>query len=110
MTHLREALRNWLEKLLRDALAEELRSGFAGVNRTLEKFMAAIDDLTKAVQDMAAVDSAETDAINKAVAVIQAPGSTDAQVEAAAQAILASNKSRSDATATLVAALPAPKP
>lgn len=73
------------------------------------KLVAAIDDLKTAVQAMATVDAAETDAINKAVAVITNPGSSDADVEAAAQAILASNQSRSDATAKLVAALPAPR-
>ena len=73
-----------------------------------EKEVAAIDDLTAAVTAMAKVDAAETAAIDQAVAVIQNPSSTDAQVETAAQAIAASNAARSAATATLVASLPVP--
>ena len=82
------------------------RAALAALKTEQETLVAAIDDLTAAVTAMADVDAKETDAINKAVAVIQNPNSTDPQVEAAANAILASNKARSDATAALVAALP----
>jgi hypothetical protein len=91
----------WNFQFRRDVLAALQR-----IEQHEAKDMAAIDDLVTAVKAMALVDAAETDAISKAVAVMTNPQSSDAQVEAAAQAILTSNQNRSTAAASLVAVLP----
>ena len=72
--------------------------------------MAAIDDLKQAVVDLKAVLAQMFADIAAALAIIQNPNSTDADVEAAAQAIESSVADAKASAASLEAVLPKAPP
>jgi hypothetical protein len=71
------------------------------------KIMAAIDDLNKAVADVAAAIQEDVADVIAAVAILKNPSSTDAQVETAATALEASAATLKASAVSLEAVLPA---
>ena len=67
--------------------------------------MSGVDDLNKAVTDMATAISAETDVINQAIAVLKAGGLSDAQAESIATALEGSVTNINTLTTNLQTAL-----
>ena len=110
-----------IERLIRDGLADvnkklgnmmktanQIEQDQTSMKKKETEIMAAIDDLKQAVVDVkAAVTQAATD-ILAAVAIIQNPNSTDADVEAAAVALEGTATDLKTSTASLEAVLPKP--
>ena len=70
------------------------------------RIMAGVDDLNKAVADVATAITAETAVVTQVVTALKAGGLTDAQAEALAQALEGSVTNINTQTAALQAALP----